>query len=46
MQASVDILSAAAIEDFERDFMGEGEVVVRREGYSRAQHVSWHRGAR
>ncbi|MGA9769527.1 MAG: hypothetical protein WBV94_10835 [Blastocatellia bacterium] len=39
MQASVDILSAAAIEDFERDFMGEGEVIVRREGYSRAQHI-------
>jgi hypothetical protein len=39
MQASVDILSAAAIEDFERDFMGEGEIIVRREGYSRAQHI-------
>lgn len=39
MQASVDILSAAATEDFERDFMGEGEVIVRREGHSRAQHV-------
>jgi hypothetical protein len=39
MQASADILSAAAGEVFERDFMGEGEILVRREGYSRAQHV-------
>ena len=39
MQASVDILSASAGEVYERDFMGEGEVLVRREGYSRAQHV-------
>ncbi|HKP87132.1 MAG TPA: hypothetical protein VJZ26_13600 [Blastocatellia bacterium] len=39
MQASVNILTAAAVESFERDFMGEAEVLVRREGYSRAQHV-------
>src|ERR1044072_8239831 len=39
MQASVDISSASAGEVYERDFMGEGEVLVRREGYSRAQHV-------
>lgn len=39
MQASVDIRSAAALEAFERDFMGEQEVLVRREGYSRAQHI-------
>jgi hypothetical protein len=39
MQASVDILGAAAGEAFERDFMGEGEVIVRREGQSRARHI-------
>ena len=39
MQVSVNILTAVAVEAFERDFMGEGEVLVRREGYSRAQHV-------
>jgi hypothetical protein len=39
MQASVNILTAIANEAFERDFMGEGEILVRREGYSRAQHV-------
>jgi hypothetical protein len=39
MQASVNILTAIASEAFERDFMGEGEILVRREGYSRAQHV-------
>ncbi|HKS39471.1 MAG TPA: hypothetical protein VJX74_02580 [Blastocatellia bacterium] len=44
MQASVDILSAAATEDFERDFMGEGEVIVRREGHSRAQHIFMAQG--
>jgi hypothetical protein len=39
MRASVDILRASAGEAFERDFIGEGEVVVRREGHSRARHV-------
>src|SRR5215216_2344829 len=39
MQASVDILEAAAGEAFERDFMGRGEIIVRREGHSRARHI-------
>src|ERR1051325_3985126 len=39
MQASVNILKAAAGETFERDFMGEGEIIVRREGHSRARHL-------
>jgi hypothetical protein len=39
MQRGVQILSAAAGEVFERDFMGEGEVIVRREGHSRARHL-------
>ncbi|HEX8184439.1 MAG TPA: hypothetical protein VF747_06800 [Blastocatellia bacterium] len=39
MRASVDILGAAAGEAFERDFMGQGEIIVRREGHSRARHL-------
>jgi hypothetical protein len=39
MQASINILTAAAGETFERDFMGEGEIIVRREGHSRARHL-------
>jgi len=39
MQANVDLLSAVAGEAFERDFMGAGEVLVRREGHSRARHI-------
>jgi hypothetical protein len=39
MQKGVQILSAAAGEAFERDFMGDGEVIVRREGHSRARHL-------
>ena len=39
MIASVDILSSSAGEAFARDFMGEGEIVVRREGHSRARHL-------
>lgn len=39
MKASVDILSAAAGEAFDRDFLGEAEVLVRREGHSRARHL-------
>jgi hypothetical protein len=39
MQANVEILSAVAGEVFERDFMGAGEVLVRREGHSRARHI-------
>jgi len=39
MQAGVEILTAAAGEQFERDFMGAGEVVVLREGHSRARHL-------
>ena len=39
MQASVEILSARAGEAFERDFFGEAEVFVRREGLSRVRHL-------
>ena len=39
MKTGVEILRAAAGEAFERDFLGESEVVVRREGYSRARHL-------
>ena len=39
MKSGVEILSAVAGEAFERDFMGEGEVIVRREGHSRARHL-------
>src|ERR687895_417723 len=39
MRTGVDILSAVAGETFERDFMGEAEVIVRREGHSRARHL-------
>jgi hypothetical protein len=39
MRASVDISTAAAGEVFERDFMGQGEIIVRREGHSRARHL-------
>jgi hypothetical protein len=39
MQASIEILSATAGEAFERDFIGAGEVLVRREGHSRARHI-------
>ncbi|HXG68239.1 MAG TPA: hypothetical protein VNO70_24300 [Blastocatellia bacterium] len=39
MQRSVDVLIASAGGTFERDFIGQGEVVVRREGHSRARHL-------
>jgi hypothetical protein len=39
MQASVEILSAAAGESFERDFPDAAEILVRREGLSRARHL-------
>ena len=39
MKASVDILTATAGEVFERDFMGHGEIAVKREGHSRARHL-------
>ena len=39
MQAGLASLIAAAGEIFDRDFMGAGEVVVRRLGHSRVQHV-------
>lgn len=39
MQTGVQILSAGAGGAFERDFMGDGEVIVRREGHSRARHL-------
>lgn len=39
MKTGIEILTVAAGDAFERDFMGEGEVVVRREGHSRARHL-------
>jgi hypothetical protein len=39
MQAGLASLIAVAGEAFERDFMGAGEVIVRRVGQSRARHV-------
>jgi len=39
MQASVEILSAAAGEAFEHDFPEAAEILVRREGHSRARHL-------
>jgi hypothetical protein len=39
MQVSADILGASAGEAFERDFQGCDEIVVRREGHSRARHL-------
>jgi hypothetical protein len=39
MRAGVEILKAAAGESFAREFMGEGEIIVRREGHSRARHL-------
>lgn len=39
MQASVEILSAAAGEAFERDFTEAAEILVQREGHSRARHL-------
>jgi hypothetical protein len=49
MKTGVEILRAAAGEAFERDFMGQSEVIVHREGHSRARHlftVSGHTIAR
>src|SRR6478672_10519694 len=39
MQAGLANFIAAAGEVFERDFMGASQVIVRRVGHSRAQHV-------
>ncbi|HVF89527.1 MAG TPA: hypothetical protein VNH22_05635 [Blastocatellia bacterium] len=39
MELGIEIARSAAGEAFERDFMGGGEVIVRREGNSRARHL-------
>ena len=39
MKAGADILSAAAAETFESDFIGQSKITVRREGNSRARHI-------
>jgi hypothetical protein len=39
MEASINHLTSATGETFERDFLGECEIVVRREGHSRARHI-------
>lgn len=38
MEAKLNYLTSAAGDTFERDFLGECEIVVRREGHSRARH--------
>jgi len=44
MQKGAEILKAAAGEPYERDFVGEGEILVEREGYSRIKHVFIRKG--
>ncbi len=39
MEASINLVTASMGESFERDFLGESQVIVRREGYSRARHI-------
>jgi hypothetical protein len=39
VQIGANILNAGAGETFERDFIGEGEILVEREGYSRVRHI-------
>jgi hypothetical protein len=39
MEASINYLTSATGETFERDFLGECEIIVRREGHSRARHT-------
>lgn len=39
MKNEIEIREASAGETFEHDFLGQGEVVVRREGHSRARHL-------
>jgi hypothetical protein len=39
MKNEIEIREASAGETFERDFLGQGEVVVRREGHSRVRHL-------
>jgi len=46
MQRGVEILKLAAGLDFERDFLGEGEILVKREGYSRMRHLFTFKGRR
>ncbi len=38
MEAKLNYLTSAAGDTFEQDFLGECEIVVRREGHSRARH--------
>lgn len=44
MQKGAEILRASAGEAYEREFVGEGEILVQREGYSRIRHVFLHNG--
>ncbi|HKV42575.1 MAG TPA: hypothetical protein VJX67_25460 [Blastocatellia bacterium] len=44
MQIGANILNAGAGELFERDFIGEGEILVEREGYSRVRHIFTRNG--
>jgi hypothetical protein len=39
MQKGAEILRASAGEAYERDLLGQGEILVQREGYSRISHV-------
>jgi hypothetical protein len=44
MQKGAEILRASAGEAYERDFVGEGEILVQREGYSHIRHIFVHHG--
>ena len=44
MQKGAEILRASAGEAYEREFAGDGEILVKREGYSRIRHVFVHNG--
>src|SRR5215471_13702050 len=46
MQNGVEILKLAAGLDLEIDFLGEGEILVKREGYSRMRHLLTFKGKR
>src|SRR5215469_15873443 len=39
MQVGIETLRATAGETFERYFIGQGEIIVRREGHSRVRHI-------
>ena len=46
MQQGVEIRKLGAELDFEHEFMGQGEILVQREGYSRIRHLLTFKGRR